>query len=435
MFISRLMKHINLLLLFTIIFIGTKTFSQTKAISLSQAISMATEKNTQMINSRNAVESQESFQRVAYGALFPSVSASGNWRRSQNKSGFALNDFSAGIDANITFFDGFSNFAALERAQLNVETSKLTRERQLQQTTYTTISLYLNVLRTEQLLNVRKDNLKRSNEQLKRIQESQKLGGVAIADVYRQQVIVSNDELASIQAQNDFDKAKVDLTSFLTLDPNEQYEFSDSSIPTDVDSMEIQNGKNQEQNLHTLSSQAMSTRFDYITSQKTVKGLELGVRYAEGDWWPTLSAFAGIGYGGRELGKTTYTGLDWGIRASYPLFNNFQRENSVQQAKIDLRNADEALDAKERQVKSDVRKAVLDLDAARKSLEVSQTAVRSAIEDRRIAEEKYNLGAGTLLDKLVADANYTSAISNKVNSVYSYILAQKNLEFVLGTLK
>ncbi len=435
MFISRLMKHINLLLLFTIIFIGTKTFSQTKAISLSQAISMATEKNTQMINSRNAVESQESFQRVAYGALFPSVSASGNWRRSQNKSGFALNDFSAGIDANITFFDGFSNFAALERAQLNVETSKLTRERQHQQTTYTTISLYLNVLRTEQLLNVRKDNLKRSNEQLKRIQESQKLGGVAIADVYRQQVIVSNDELASIQAQNDFDKAKVDLTSFLTLDPNEQYEFSDSSIPTDVDSMEIQNGKNQEQNLNTLSSQAMSTRFDYITSQKTVKGLELGVRYAEGDWWPTLSAFAGIGYGGRELGKTTYTGLDWGIRASYPLFNNFQRENSVQQAKIDLRNADEALDAKERQVKSDVRKAVLDLDAARKSLEVSQTAVRSAIEDRRIAEEKYNLGAGTLLDKLVADANYTSAISNKVNSVYNYILAKRDLEFVVGTLK
>jgi len=442
------MKHIYLLL-FAIIFCGTKTFSQTKTISLSEAISISSEKNTQMISSRNSVESQQSFQRVAYGALFPSVSTSWNWTRSQDPTassttipGFGTitqprvsNSFSAGVDASLTFFDGFANFAALDRANLNVETSELTRERTEQQTIFQTISLYLNVLRTEQLLNVRKDNLRRSNEQLKRIQESQKLGGVALADVYRQQVIVSNDELALIQAQNEFDKSKVDLVTYLTLDPLVQFEFADATVPKEIDSVEIQNVKREEKNYSAFSQQAMQRRFDFKTSEQNVTAAELGVKYYQGDWWPSLRAFASLDYSGRKLSKTTYSGMSWGISASYPLFNNFQRENSIQQSEIDLRNANEQLSLKERQVKAEVRKAVLDLETAVKSLEVSQTGIRSAIEDRRIAEEKYNLGAGTLLDKLVADANYTSAISNKVNSVYNYILAKRNLEFVVGTLK
>ncbi|MBS4027955.1 MAG: TolC family protein [Ignavibacteriales bacterium] len=435
------MKHIQLLSLFLVfVFLySEKSPSQTKTLSLNEAISLAMQKNTSMITSRNAVESQESFQRVAYGALFPSLNASGSWNRSQNNPAdpgpLASNRVSAGLDASITFFDGFSNFAALERAQLNVKTSELSRERTEQQTIYQTISLYLNVLRTEELLNVRKDNLNRSNQQLKRIQESQKLGGVAMADVFRQQVIVSNDELALIQAQNDYDKTKLDLITYLTLDPLSEYVFQDNTVPKDIDSTEVQNAKQQEQNLTMISSQAMQNRFDFVTAQQSVTGAELNVRYYKGDWWPSLRASASLDYGGPEFGTTTYGGMSWGISASYPIFNNFQRENSIQQAAIDLRNANEALGLKERQVKTEIKKALLDLEAASKSIEVSQTGVRSAIEDRRIAEEKYNLGAGTLLDKLVADANYTSAISNKVNSVYNYILAKKNLEFVLGTLK
>jgi outer membrane protein TolC len=54
--------------------------------------------------------------------------------------------------------------------------------------------------------------------------------------------------------------------------------------------------------------------------------------------------------------------------------------------------------------------------------------------DRKIAEEKYNLGAGTLLDLLVATANYTGALSDKVDAVISFLLAKKNTELALGTI-
>jgi outer membrane protein len=106
----------------------------------------------------------------------------------------------------------------------------------------------------------------------------------------------------------------------------------------------------------------------------------------------------------------------------------------VDQAQAQQKNAAEGLRQSERQVTVDIRKALLDLESAEKQVGVTQTSVESADMDRKIAEEKYNLGAGTLLDLLIANANYTTALSNKVNAAIGYLLAKKQVEFAVGTI-
>ncbi len=56
-------------------------------------------------------------------------------------------------------------------------------------------------------------------------------------------------------------------------------------------------------------------------------------------------------------------------------------------------------------------------------------------EDRRIAEERYNLGSNTLLDLLVATANYTQARSNTVTSSYDFIYAKLQFRIAVGREK
>ena len=70
-----------------------------------------------------------------------------------------------------------------------------------------------------------RDNLKRSRRQLERITESNKVGAVALADVYRQQVQVGNDELAVISAQSTYESSKADLIAYLGVEFNESYNF------------------------------------------------------------------------------------------------------------------------------------------------------------------------------------------------------------------
>jgi outer membrane protein len=119
---------------------------------------------------------------------------------------------------------------------------------------------------------------------------------------------------------------------------------------------------------------------------------------------------------------------------SVPLFSGFSTQNQVEQAQVSRRNADENLRQAKRQLAVDIRKALLDLESSEKQVMVTQTSVQSAEMDRKIAEEKYNLGAGTLLDLLIANANYTNALSNKVNAVIGYLLSKKQVEFSLGTI-
>jgi outer membrane protein len=425
------------------------SFSQqtSKAITLDEVITIALEHNIAVIQAGNTLEAQESNRLAAYGDFFPSLSLSGGWTRSQSTGtvyfqGVPIpgvttlyNSFSSGLSANMTLFNGFANTANLNRAQSNVAAAENTLYRTRQQKVYETTQLYLNVLRTRELLKVSEENLKRSQKQLERIQESNRVGALSLADVYRQQVQVGSDELALIQAQSNYDKAKADLAFFLALDVMEDYDFSDPAMSSEVDKNEFKEVEERYGNFYALVNEAMKVRPDYLSAAETYNSASSGVAVARAGHFPTVSAFASYGYASDTLSRITDNrSVRWGLQISLPLFSGFTIDNQWQQARINERNAYEQLKQAERQVQVDIRKALLDYEAAKKQIDVTQKSVISAEQDRRIAEEKYNLGAGTLLDLLIANANYVSALSNKVNALYNYKLVKKQLEFATGTL-
>lgn len=441
------MRIVFCIIFFSILATATSFSQNVRAITLDQAVSIALERNIGIIQAENALEVQESNRLTAYGDLLPSLSFSGGWTRQQSTGtvffqGVPIpgvttlyNSFSGGISANMTIFNGFANTANLNRAQSNVEAASNSLYRTRQQKIYEATQLYLNVLRTKELLKVSEENLKRSKKQLERIQESSRVGALALADVYRQQVQVGNDELALIQAQNNYDKAQADLVFFLALDVVENYEFSDPTISPEVDTTEFREMERQYGNFYALVNEALKVRPDYLSAVNAYNGAGSAVAVARAGHLPTVSAFASYGYNSDTLARLTDNkSIRWGLQVSLPLFSGFQIDNQWQQARINERNAYEQMKQAERQVQVDIRKALLDYEAAKKQIDVTVKSVVSAEQDRRIAEEKYNLGAGTLLDLLVANANYVSALSNKVNAVYNYKLMKKQLEFAAGTL-
>jgi outer membrane protein len=188
--------------------------------------------------------------------------------------------------------------------------------------------------------------------------------------------------------------------------------------------------------LGVLQDRAIQARPDFKAAQETVNAADGSVTSAYSGYYPAIGAFGGYSLDGEKVnGLTDNRSLSWGINVRWNLFDGFLREQQIETAEASRRNAEIALAQTERDVTVEVRKAVLDLDAAMKALQVTDQAVVSAAEDRKIAEERYNLGAGTLLDLLVGNANYVNAEANRVNAVYSYLTAKYNLEFALGERK
>ena len=446
----------TIILLFSSIL--TLSAQENTTLTLESAVGLALEKNVNVIQAQNSLEASQSATRAARGNLLPSLDAGASFSRNQSwrntlggttvvdgipftypasNSFSASNSFGASISSRVTLFNGFANTSNISRASSNETATGYDLTRTRQSVIYQTHQLYLNVVRTFQLLKVSEENLKRSKRQLERITESNKVGAVALADVYRQQVQSGSDELGLIQAQNNFEKAKADLVAFLGVEFEGNYAVDLTGVPERIDTAEFAPLNARFSNYDALVKTGVESRPDYLASMENVNSADASVTIARAGHLPTVGASGSFGYSANEFNLSRLTdnrGLNVSVSVSLPIFSGFSTQNQIEQAQVSRKNADENLKQARRQIAVDIRKALLDLESSEKQVMVTQASVQSAEMDRKIAEEKYNLGAGTLLDLLIANANYTNALSNKVNAVIGYLLSKKQTEFALGTI-
>lgn len=444
----RIQATWGVLFLATFILVPAVLNAQAKNLTLEQAIQVALERNLQVAQAQNNVESAQSSVLAAYGNYLPSLSASGGWNRFQSDKeasyyqgqvipgtgGFSLSsNYQAGVSAGYTIFDGFAREGNFNRATSTSVSTEYISSRTRQSTVYQVQSGYLNVLRTEQLVKVSDENLKRDQRQLERIEESNRVGALALADVYRQQSQVAADELSSIQAQNDFDNAKTDLLSLIGLDVSEEYTCIDSTVTLEISQAEFDTTMAKYKDFKGIAEQALNRRQDYLSAREMLNAAESGISVARSGYFPSVSASAGYGLSSPQFSTLSNNRtLSWGLNFRWTLFDGFGTNQAIQSAIVTQRNAELSLVQAERDINTQLKKALLALEAAQKQYEVSQKGLISATEDRKIAEERYNLGAGTLLDLLTANAGLVQAQANKVNAVYNYIISKRNVEYTIG---
>jgi outer membrane protein len=425
--------------------------AQTVSLTLSQATQTALQNNLSIVQADANVNAAQAGATAAYGGYLPTLSATGGWGRTQTDRAGAstasigggtvligaekstTSSYSTSLNLNWTLFDGFGTQAQVGQATSRSVATEYTADRTRQSIVFQVESGYLNVLRFEQLVRVSEETLKRDRRQLERITESNRVGSASLADLYRQQSQTAGDELSLIQAQNNFDKSRADLVALIGLEVDREYTFADPSISTTLTTAELDSNSARYANFSQLLQRALSARPDYRGATESYSSAQSGVTAARSGYFPSFSASAGYRLLSDEFRTLSNNKtLDWGLNIRWNLFDGFQTNNAVQSAIATRRNAEISLTQAERDISAQIKKALLDLEAARKQHEVGQKALVSAGEDFKIAEERYNLGAGTLLDMLVASASLVSAQANSVNAVYNYVTAIRNLEYTIG---
>ena len=85
-----------------------------------------------------------------------------------------------------------------------------------------------------------------------------------------------------------------------------------------------------------------------------------------------------------------------------------------------------------RQVAAALTGYVADLQAARLQADITRTSLQAAEEDLRVQQERYRLGAATILDVLTSQVTLNEADVAAVNARFAYLRAKAQIEALIG---
>lgn len=117
---------------------------------------------------------------------------------------------------------------------------------------------------------------------------------------------------------------------------------------------------------------------------------------------------------------------------SLPLFNGFRREQQVEQAEVQRRNAENDVRAQALRVTADVTAAHLSLATARQTVGLQEQNVRTARTALALAQERYRVGAISLVELLQARGDYERAETDRISAVFDVQRAFAALENAVG---
>ncbi len=441
--------RLSVIILFT--FLINANILPQETLTLDRAIGIALHKNSTFLKSSSQIEGYESGVQAAYGNFLPTLDASATWQWNKTDQQGIIVDpitneiidasqsdqrrsYSLGLGSNWTLFDGLANIANLSKSQDELQSAELTLERIKQDIVFQTMSLYYDVVYTEQLLRVKQANLKWNEKNLETIKERNRLGAATLADVYQQEVAKGNAELELIVTENDLQTQKKDLLFYLGIDVLEEYVFSDSLTSTEIEILNT-NLLSDYKDISELVDQALNQRLDYKSALLNLESSRSGVTIAESGHWPLLRANGNYSWFGNTISEVDKNkNFQAGLSLNIPIFYGWSVSNRVQLAEVQSKISEIEVSDIERDIKRQIKTNYLNLQASQKALVVSEKNIAAARENLKIEEEKYALGSGKLLDVLIVNSRYTDALTSLLNSQFAYIVLSQQLRYYLGVL-
>jgi outer membrane protein len=291
---------------------------------------------------------------------------------------------------------------------------------------------FFNALQAQALLKVAQQTVNTRQSVEHQIDELAKNKLKSNLDLSFAEVNLSQAKLLLLDAQNNLDSSLAALTAILGFDKQVTYELNDEepivpAPPPDVDVL-VNTALQQRPDLQALN-------YDQQAAEK--------FRRAQRDLlFPTISAL-GIA-GGTPVRPDCFGGCfpnyfisSWygaiGVNMSIPIFNGFLFTAQASEANYRAKAAAESTrDLRDRVVR-DVRTAWLSANTAFQRVGVAAELAKEAEMGLSLAQGRYNLGLGSIVELSQAQLQQTDAAIGYVNSQYQYRLALSTLNFETGT--
>ena len=408
----------------------------TLRVTLQDAVRIALSDNPTIKVAGQEIQLKKEARREAYAGLFPEASLVGSYSRAIKKQSFAMmgevievgtdNTYSGGLSVSLPVFaPALYKSISLTETDVNlaVEKSRASRLDMVNQVTKAFFQLLLAQDSYEVLLK----SYKQSEDNYNVVKAKYEQGAVSEYDKISADVQMRSLKPTVVSARNGVNLANLQLKVLMGME-------ADVKVAVE--------GNLKDYEMSMFTRQAMP-RPDNLTNNSTLKQLELNalqlkqtLKLQYTNFMPTLSASFQYMYTSMN-DNFKFKEYDWrpystiGLNLSIPLFkgSNFTQ---LKQTRIQMKQLEENRINTERQLTMQATGYLDNMAASTEQVVSNKEAVFQAEKGRTIAEKRYEVGKGTILELNSSEVALTEAQLTYNQSIYDYLVAKADLDLVLG---
>lgn len=396
--------------------------------TLEQCLQYGLSRHPQLRIAESNVSAEKARLLQTRSAYDPKLDLRANWRHSKIETASGRNivdattdSTSESVSASKLLFDSGQTGLQKKAAGESLAAAKARRDSTLTELAADIKAAFFKAQQATELLKVREETLEGYERHLEKVESFVEVGTRAPFDITRAQVDVANARVELISARSNLKVALAGLSRAVGLSEAINIaRYEDFRQPTG-----LINDKDE------LLSEAMN-RPDLKAATFQVKAADLRLKEARLARSPSVSASADYQWSGNASPLDRQWGM--GVSMSWPVFDGAITRAQIDSARSALQNNAAALENSKLAVNAELENSITGLTDALERLQATTVLVQQASESLHLAEGRYDAGLGSPLEITDARVEFARARGNHVVALFDSLIAQAELDRVLGRL-
>ena len=309
-------------------------------------------------------------------------------------------------------------------AKLRAQAQDEVSERSHAQILLDTSRAYFAVLRANALLKVANQTVSARQVVVDQVSALAESKLKSTLDLSFAKVNLSDAKLLQIRAQNDVKAAEADLGRAMGLPGQTGFELAEEPMPAALPDR-----------VNDLIAQAMQNRPEVKEMQLRASADQRFARAEHDLFYPTLGVVGTAGFVPAAYAAVPGRYGAIGLNVTIPIFNGGLIRARQTEAELTAKATNSNLTDIQNTVVRDVRVAWLNAQTAFDRIAVTQELLDQAQLGLDLAQSRYDLGLGSIVELSQAELNLTSAQIANTSAKYEYQAEHVNVEYQAGILR
>jgi outer membrane protein len=374
------------------------------------------------------------------------------------------------LQGDLNIWSGFQQINTIKKNKLNFQKAQFDADYYKDDISISVASEYLQTLFFLEFVEMARNQLEITNQQVDRTQKLVEAGTLAKGDLLTIEAQQASEELSLVEADNSLALSYLNLSQLMELRTPEGFQIEKPELGL-IESPELFKPDK-------LFTTAVDIRPEIRSAEMGVESSEMDLKIARGAYYPRLylSGSLGSGYSGANLvgndffyeekelgyfytgdpanpvnpvytvqgGYQSYDPKPFGdqlndnlnqtmnLSLNIPIFNGWSARSNVAQAKIGVENANLDLELQKKNLYKILQQAYNDALSAFNKYNAAQKKVNATSESFKYAEQKFNVGLINSVEYNDAKKESNNALSELIQAKFDYVFRVTVIDFYLG---